>query len=289
MRGERARRERAGLTRALVLSLALHAGAAAASGGSQLGAGQPPSFEVGGTFIALSIRGAPGGGPAGAPAPAARGEPDPGPVEPSTADPAPVAPPPPVDATLEAGLVATEMVASALDAAAPAVEALSNGITRRVAALVEVSIESAARHAARTPETLAAWSSSSGAAGARGTSDASGDANGSERGQGGAGADSGRGEGGGLSGPGIGSGNVLPAYPADELLAGHEGTVFVRAVCSASGAVESVSLERSSGYPALDEAALEAVKGWTFQPQLDEHGVAVASEIVSPVRFRIAR
>ncbi|HVQ24840.1 MAG TPA: hypothetical protein VMV01_06675, partial [Planctomycetota bacterium] len=89
------RRERSGLLRALALSLGLHVAAAAAYGGYTLGGDAPPSFAVGGSYIALSIRGAAGGGAAGAPAPApsaAPGERDPGLLEPAAA-----VPPAPVD------------------------------------------------------------------------------------------------------------------------------------------------------------------------------------------------
>jgi len=279
------RRERSGLLRALALSLGLHAAAAAAYGGYTLGGDAPPSFEVGGSYIALSLRGAAGGGAAGAPAPsAAPGERDPGLLEPAAA-----VPPAPVDAPAPDAVASAESAAAVLATAAPAIEALASGLTRRVAALVEASIANAARSAGRTPEALAAWSSSSAGSSTRGVSAmASGDSAGREGGEGGSGGERGRGDGGGLSGPGAGSGNLPPIYPEDERLAGHEGTAIVLAVCAASGAVESVSLESSSGYPALDEAALEAVRHWTFTPQIED-GVAVASEIKVPVRFRIDR
>src|SRR6188474_214209 len=66
----RARASRLTAVRALVVSLALHAAAAAAYGGYHLGgyADAPPSLDLGGgTFIAISIRGEPGGAAPGGP------------------------------------------------------------------------------------------------------------------------------------------------------------------------------------------------------------------------------
>jgi TonB family protein len=56
------------------------------------------------------------------------------------------------------------------------------------------------------------------------------------------------------------------AYPAAAREAGIEGTVQVRVQVLADGTVGSVSLGRSSGSKELDDAALQAVKGWTFEP-----------------------
>ena len=50
--------------------------------------------------------------------------------------------------------------------------------------------------------------------------------------------------------------------------------------------VTRVTLVRSSGYPRLDSAALEALRGWRFSAALEE-GFAVPSEFTHTVRFRI--
>jgi protein TonB len=49
-------------------------------------------------------------------------------------------------------------------------------------------------------------------------------------------------------------------YPARERRAGHHGTTQIRAYIDASGVPQQVTVERSSGYPALDEAAVEAMR-----------------------------
>lgn len=49
-------------------------------------------------------------------------------------------------------------------------------------------------------------------------------------------------------------------YPVRERRAGHHGTTQIRAYIDASGVPQQVTVERSSGYPALDEAAVEAMR-----------------------------
>jgi protein TonB len=49
-------------------------------------------------------------------------------------------------------------------------------------------------------------------------------------------------------------------YPARERRAGHHGTTQIRAYIDASGVPQQVTVEKSSGYPALDEAAMEAMR-----------------------------
>lgn len=49
-------------------------------------------------------------------------------------------------------------------------------------------------------------------------------------------------------------------YPVRERRAGHHGTTQIRAYIDASGVPQQVTVERSSGYPALDLAAVEAMR-----------------------------
>ncbi|MDR3254313.1 MAG: TonB family protein [Synergistaceae bacterium] len=57
---------------------------------------------------------------------------------------------------------------------------------------------------------------------------------------------------------------VQPVYPMISRKRGEQGTVTLL-VTIASGTVESVRVEKSSGHVPLDEAALKAAKGWKFQ------------------------
>jgi protein TonB len=54
----------------------------------------------------------------------------------------------------------------------------------------------------------------------------------------------------------------------------------------ADGLPAEISLNRSSGHPLLDRAALDAVRRWTFEPGRAA-GVPVASLVVVPVRFSL--
>ena len=66
-----------------------------------------------------------------------------------------------------------------------------------------------------------------------------------------------------------------PIYPARSRKAGEQGTVMVRVLVDVAGRPAQVSLAASSGHPALDEAALSAVRAAQFRPY-SEGGVAQA-------------
>jgi protein TonB len=57
---------------------------------------------------------------------------------------------------------------------------------------------------------------------------------------------------------------------------------------SPDGRVLHVSLFKSSGYPLLDQAAVDAVRTWTFEPARAS-GIAVTSEVVVPVRYSLSQ
>jgi TonB family protein len=57
-----------------------------------------------------------------------------------------------------------------------------------------------------------------------------------------------------------------PAYPRDELRAKHTGTVKLNFLVGADGTIKKAGIGTSSGYPALDEAALAALSGCHFTP-----------------------
>jgi len=56
------------------------------------------------------------------------------------------------------------------------------------------------------------------------------------------------------------------AYPKESLERGEEGTVLLTVVPSTSGRVQSVILEKSSGFPRLDEWATSDAHAWIFDP-----------------------
>jgi periplasmic protein TonB len=75
-----------------------------------------------------------------------------------------------------------------------------------------------------------------------------------------------------------------PVYPARSRKAGEQGTLTVRVLVDVAGRPSQVSLQGSSGHPALDEAALSAVRAAQFRPYA-EGGVPQAVWVVAPINF----
>jgi protein TonB len=80
---------------------------------------------------------------------------------------------------------------------------------------------------------------------------------------------------------------AAPSYPKRERRRGVEGVVKVRVHIDADGHVLEVELLESSGSRGLDEAALEAVEGWTFEPALKD-GTAVDAWATTDIRFGLS-
>lgn len=80
--------------------------------------------------------------------------------------------------------------------------------------------------------------------------------------------------------------NPRPNYPLAARRRGDHGTVLVRVLVTADGQAASVGLEKSSGHPSLDEAALTAVKSWRFVPAR-QGAQAVEAPYVVPVVFKL--
>ena len=80
--------------------------------------------------------------------------------------------------------------------------------------------------------------------------------------------------------------NPAPRYPLASRRAGEQGTVTLRVLVSPDGLASRVAVEKSSGSPHLDAAALEAVKAWRFTPA--RRGAdAVESWMLVPIVFRL--
>jgi len=77
-----------------------------------------------------------------------------------------------------------------------------------------------------------------------------------------------------------------PKYPARAQRMGHEGRVVLRVHVGADGRPLAVEVEESSGHSLLDEAAVAAVREWTFEPAR-EGDRAVESLVHVPFRFRL--
>ncbi len=80
--------------------------------------------------------------------------------------------------------------------------------------------------------------------------------------------------------------NPPPTYPAMSRKLQEEGKVLLQVKVTAAGTAEQVQIKRSSGYPRLDEAALNTVLRWRFVPARQGSEV-IASNVVVPIVFRL--
>jgi protein TonB len=80
--------------------------------------------------------------------------------------------------------------------------------------------------------------------------------------------------------------NTPPRYPRSARRRGQQGTVVLSVHVDASGRVTNLRLFESSGHRALDNAALDAVKKWSFEPGR-RGDMAVAMWVNVPVRFEL--
>ena len=76
-----------------------------------------------------------------------------------------------------------------------------------------------------------------------------------------------------------------PIYPESERAAQHGGTAMVHGILGVDGRLSEASISRSSGFPALDAAALAAARLSTFRPAKDADGAAIAVPITVPESF----
>ncbi len=80
--------------------------------------------------------------------------------------------------------------------------------------------------------------------------------------------------------------NPRPMYPEVARRKGWAGEVRLLVLVDEIGDVDRISIDRSSGYSALDRAARRAVRLWRFVPAT-EAGRKIASEVVVPIDFRL--
>jgi protein TonB len=80
--------------------------------------------------------------------------------------------------------------------------------------------------------------------------------------------------------------NPKPRYPMVASKRGIEGTVHVRVHVSRDGRPLQVALDRTSGSPLLDNAALDAVRGWRFVPARRGQE-AVEQAVTVPIVFKL--
>ncbi len=80
--------------------------------------------------------------------------------------------------------------------------------------------------------------------------------------------------------------NPPPRYPLAARRAGEQGTVTLRVLVTREGLPSRVDVEKSSGSPYLDTAALEAVKAWRFTPAR-RGAEPIESWVLVPIVFRL--
>jgi protein TonB len=80
--------------------------------------------------------------------------------------------------------------------------------------------------------------------------------------------------------------NPPPEYPPTARRRGYEGTVVMEVFVDREGRVRDLTLFQSSGHKVLDRAAMEAVRGWLFEPaRLGEEKVDMWVKV--PLTFRL--
>ncbi len=81
--------------------------------------------------------------------------------------------------------------------------------------------------------------------------------------------------------------NPEPAYPSQAKRRHQEGMVLLLVSVNETGTAEKVAIKQSSGFSLLDEAAMQAVRRWKFEPgKLNEK--EVSSEVEVPVKFKLS-
>jgi len=84
----------------------------------------------------------------------------------------------------------------------------------------------------------------------------------------------------------LGGYQAIPRYPESARRAGVEGVTVLRFVVLANGHVDKIQVDRSAGHVDLDQAAVEAVKTWLFEPaRRGKEPVPVW--VTLPVRFAL--
>jgi TonB family protein len=81
--------------------------------------------------------------------------------------------------------------------------------------------------------------------------------------------------------------NQPPTYPELAQRRGEQGFVLLSVKVTARGSVAEIKVKRSSGFPLLDDAALQAVRAWQFEPA-HIGPMAFDSEVDVPLRFRLS-
>lgn len=80
--------------------------------------------------------------------------------------------------------------------------------------------------------------------------------------------------------------NPTPSYPDVAISRGYEGTVLLNVQVGADGRVQTIRIQKSSGYSALDDAARDTVLRWSFVPAR-RGNQAVSGWVIVPIDFSL--
>jgi protein TonB len=80
--------------------------------------------------------------------------------------------------------------------------------------------------------------------------------------------------------------NPAPRYPVSARRNGEQGTVTLRVLVTREGLAGSVNVQGTSGSGALDQAAVDAVRGWRFVPARQGQQ-PVEAWVLVPIVFRL--
>jgi protein TonB len=79
---------------------------------------------------------------------------------------------------------------------------------------------------------------------------------------------------------------IEPIYPATSRRLGEEGVVRLKVLVDERGRPHDIVVANSSGFPRLDQAAIDAVRRWRFEPATDGNRAVSAWGAVS-IRFKL--
>ncbi len=77
-----------------------------------------------------------------------------------------------------------------------------------------------------------------------------------------------------------------PPYPVSEIRLGHEGTVLLALQILPNGRVGEVRIDKSSGFPKLDESAAREARKWRMKPGTSD-GTAMSMWKRVPIKFQL--
>lgn len=80
--------------------------------------------------------------------------------------------------------------------------------------------------------------------------------------------------------------NPAPAYPPMARRLGEQGRVLLKVLVGENGNAENVQIENSSGHGKLDQAAIEAVRQWTFIPA-KRSNQPISAYVLVPIKFSL--